>query len=214
MYLKRFFVFFIFLKISVLNVWGQYNLTQERYADGALKAQGRYTAQHERDSLWTFFYPDGKTSALLPYKNGMLHGKAQFYDFTGKLQAIEFWQNDIQQDSAWYYENGVLHKCGKLKDGVYDGQWHFYNAQKQLVRQGNYVKGLPDGQWTFWDDNGTLWQKGQFREGKERGWWQFFSEKGLLQHEGNYEDGKAVGKWKYYNKKGKFWKEDLPPQKP
>jgi antitoxin component YwqK of YwqJK toxin-antitoxin module len=208
---KYFSLFFVFL-LNITDSLAQ-NLVKEQYADGATKAQGKYTPEHLRDSTWLFFYPNGQQSAQISYKNGALHGQAKHFDFNGKLQAIEQWHNDLQEDTSWYYEEGVLQKYGKMQRGVYEGFWRFFNKNGLLVRHGTYENGLPSGFWEFWDDNGKLWQQGFYVAGKEDGHWKFYSEKGIIEREGDYAEGKPIGQWKYYNKKGKFVKEAAPPEK-
>lgn len=182
-------------------------LSQEFYANGAIKSTGKYD-DGIKDGLWKYYYPNGKLSARLNFEKGSLEGEQTYLSNMQGILAVENWKSDVQHDSSWYYyPNGKLEKKGRFGEGLYEGNWVFYYESGQLKRSGNYWQGLPEGEWTFYFENGQVNQKGILKEGKESGLWKYYNEEGNQTYEGEWRDGVKAGLWFYYKKgKKKKWK--------
>ncbi len=191
------YVFLLFLMMQLVSQG--YTQTQ---------ANSFKTGLSKEDSLSievkNIYYANGNLMVNELYLLGQLHGLITYYYDDGHRQAIEFWQEDLLQDSAFYfYPNGELEKKGKYLNGQYEGLWIYYYEHTGLIkRKGSYTEGFPNGLWEFWDENGEVLQKGNYLLGKEHGFWQFY-ENGQIVFEGNYDKGKRVGKWFKFSKRGK-----------
>lgn len=50
-----------------------------------------------------------------------------------------------------FYDNGTLQSAGKMKNGLPDGEWRFYDPNGKLNKYGYYVLGKRDGRWLSGD---------------------------------------------------------------
>lgn len=50
-----------------------------------------------------------------------------------------------------YYDNGTLQSYGKMKDGLPNGEWRYYDPVGKLNKYGNYVQGKRNGRWLSGD---------------------------------------------------------------
>ena len=78
------------------------------------------------------------------FKNGVMHGKWEFY-----------------------YKNGQLKRKGKMKNGVEEGLFEEFWDNGQLMYRGNYKNGKLDGVWVNFNEDGTVRDKftGTFENG-------------------------------------------------
>lgn len=50
-----------------------------------------------------------------------------------------------------YYDNGTLQSYGKMKDGLPEGEWRYYDPAGKLNKYGNYTQGKRNGRWLLGD---------------------------------------------------------------
>jgi len=50
-----------------------------------------------------------------------------------------------------YYDNGTLQSYGKMKDGLPQGEWRYYDPAGKLNKYGNYTQGKRNGRWLMGD---------------------------------------------------------------
>ncbi|XOV66022.1 MAG: hypothetical protein ACFHU9_10335 [Fluviicola sp.] len=50
-----------------------------------------------------------------------------------------------------YYDNGTLQSYGKMKDGLPEGEWRYYDPAGKLNKYGNYTQGKRNGRWLIGD---------------------------------------------------------------
>ena len=50
-----------------------------------------------------------------------------------------------------YYDNGTIQSSGKMKNGLPDGEWRFYDPNGKLNKYGAYVLGKRNGRWLSGD---------------------------------------------------------------
>jgi antitoxin component YwqK of YwqJK toxin-antitoxin module len=152
---------------------------------------------------WTYYYENGKTSAIEHFQDGVLHGTVEYFYNDGVRQGAEMWEHGLMEDSAKYFhKNGKLEKAGMYEHGQYAGEWKHYFANGKPERFMNYVNGLPEGPMKAFNEDGSLLQQGHYKNGKEDGDWKFYSATGDLEFTGSYREGKESGTW-YVYKKGK-----------
>lgn len=159
-----------------------------------------------REGVWEFFYPDGKLMAREHYEAGDLQGKAENFYPNGQRASLEFWKDDLQEDSAYYYHSsGVLHRKGRYESGVYQGVWFTWFANGKPEQRIAYVDGLPDGESQNWSEAGVLIETGHYRFGKKEGQFIFFDPKsGRITGISTYTADLPSGLWLYFNRREKI----------
>jgi len=50
-----------------------------------------------------------------------------------------------------FYDNGTLQSYGKMKNGLPDGEWRYYDPAGKLNKYGEYVQGKRNGRWLMGD---------------------------------------------------------------
>ncbi|MCR9170998.1 MAG: hypothetical protein NXI10_00785 [bacterium] len=50
-----------------------------------------------------------------------------------------------------YYDNGTLQSYGKMKNGLPEGEWRYYDPAGKLNKYGNYTMGKRNGRWLMGD---------------------------------------------------------------
>jgi len=197
---------FIYCQATSDSLW-----KKEYYQDGKLKAEGALVSGQKK-GLWKYYYPNQVLSAEEFYKEDLLDGKRKTFDFEGKLQTLENWVDGVEEDSSFsYYPNGIVHRKGAYRNGLYEGVWYTYYENGKLKNQGSYKQGNPEGFWMFWNEKGIKTHEGNFLNGKESGPWKIYnSKKGFLEFEGEYKDGKRVKTWKEFDSKGKIKRSFIP----
>ncbi|GAB5417372.1 MAG: hypothetical protein Crog4KO_29540 [Crocinitomicaceae bacterium] len=50
-----------------------------------------------------------------------------------------------------FYDNGTLQSYGKMKDGLPEGEWRYYDPAGKLNKYGTYIQGKRDGRWLSGD---------------------------------------------------------------
>ncbi|MCT1526451.1 toxin-antitoxin system YwqK family antitoxin [Sphingobacterium hotanense] len=112
---------------------------------------------------------------------------------------------------TWYRAQRITSTQGGYAGKLLDGDYRRYFPNKQLAKQGRYMKGLQHRKWTFWNENGKLSKEEHWKRGKLSGSVTQFDNEGSIQMDGHMKDGKWHGKvkkfaasdslasWLYYN---------------
>ena len=97
---------------------------------------------------------------------------------------------------------GQYRSKGKLINGVFDGNWNWWNQNGQKLKKANFKDGYPEGIQIWWYGNGqTRWVtnfQGGNLEGKQT-WWYINGQK---RSESNYIDGSKEGKNTWWDGNG------------
>src|SRR5690348_759670 len=75
----------------------------------AQKAVGN-TVDGKKEGAWTYYYDNGKVSAIEHFRNGVLDGTVEYFYSDGTKQGMEMWRNGSMEDSAKYF-----HKNGRVE---------------------------------------------------------------------------------------------------
>lgn len=89
-----------------------------------------------------------------------------------------------------------------VKEGVIDGEAHYYYASGNLMESGMYVKGIKDSKWTRYSESGTVMAVAFYNMGKKTGTWLVYDEKGNKRYEMNYLNGEKTGVWTNWDENG------------
>ncbi len=150
------------------------------YEDGLKVADGITLEDGVRDGSWTTYYKNGETKAEGTYENGIKTG---------------VWK--------YYHPNGQPEQTGKYDSkGRLTGEWLWYYASGNILREEIFIKGLADGPMTEYDEEGNIIARGEYIEGLEEGPWVY--QYGDFREEGNYSYGYRNGDWKYYDTTGRL----------
>ena len=110
-----------------------------------LLASGTY-AGINKDSIWKYYYSDGKIAAQYSYKMGAKDGRSFIYYPNGQILEELDWKNN-QKDGIWrqYYETGKKRmECrfeNNLRNGLQDKTWTYYDKYNKLIKTEEYVNG-------------------------------------------------------------------------
>ena len=139
-------------------------------------------------------------------KNDNQDNITKTYHENGQLQN-EGNMKDGKHEGLWksYHENGLLSGEVNFKDGKLEGLSKNYHENGQLQSEGNMKDGKHEGLWKSYHENGKLETEVNFKDGTFEGSFIFYNdETGKLEVEGNYKNGEREGKWKKYDKNGEF----------
>ncbi len=125
------------------------------YNSGKPSAEGWYLNQ-VKDSVWTYYSDfDGSVRIREPYQDGKLHGAAHFYYPDGRIsEELEWKQNE--KDGAWkqYYKNGAPRLSAQYENGLLQGPYEVYFSNNNIKIRGAYLANKSNGTWRYYDENG------------------------------------------------------------
>jgi len=134
--------------------------------DTSLLATGYYWGIN-KDSIWTYFYPNGTKAAEIAYKMGVENGRAKVYYQDGSLLEELDWVNG-QKDGLWrqFYPSGKKRLETKFINNQKNGPFIMYQENNAYDMKGTYKNGLRDGTWQFFDQSGKLQRTELYTMGK------------------------------------------------
>ena len=111
-------------------------------------------------------FPNGKTQALMAYKNGVMYGKGITYYPSGKVWSKGNYKNGIEDGiNIIYYENGnIEYEKNVSNNGRTVYEKHYYPSGK-LDFEATYQDGQLDGVVKKYGENGQVVQQGTFKNG-------------------------------------------------
>jgi len=115
------------------------------------------------------YYPGGKLSARLSYKDGIPHGK-----------------------HSVYLPNGMLFRESTFSEGDLHGSYKVFSISGKLLESGNYYEDERHGPFTYYHLNGKKYREGNYLLGHEDGAWDYYNEKGEYTETMVYENGEVV----------------------
>ncbi len=146
------------------------------------------------------YHENGKLSAVMPYKDGMLHGLCVWYYANGNpmLQA-EYSNNKVNGRQERFYENGVLQSVAWYKNNQLDSVMLHYNLNGRLVLEEYYVDDTLHGPYRRYYDDGSLFIDGAYHKGLMHSSWIFYSADGQVAAKGEFAMGNGTQKAWYPN---------------
>ena len=112
-----------FLLVSVLSFSAERKVQVEQVFKNAntdiVYVQGEETPY---TGIIEIKFPNGKTQALMAYKNGVMHGKGITYYPSGKVLSKGNYKNGVEDGiNIIYYENGNMRSDENFIDGIPQG---------------------------------------------------------------------------------------------
>lgn len=161
----------------------QYGKAETFGEDGKLTAKGFYI-ETAKDSLWSYFSPQGVLYSTENYKNGLKHGI-----------------------SAYYYKDGSMAQEIEWKDDAKDGIWNKYHENGQLKMKSAHKDDRMEGEYIIYSPNGKMEVKGLFTNGLENGTWLVYTPAGKVDYKIDYKDGKTLNTGMFDEKQRKIFEE-------
>jgi antitoxin component YwqK of YwqJK toxin-antitoxin module len=108
----------------------KYGHYYETNYSGVVQEEGYYKWGH-MDSLWLYYYPDGKIARLETWLYGRKHGLFASWFPSGRLRTeCNYWNNDfLMGDYCSWYENGVLEMDKRYQFDNSYGQEIYYDQK-------------------------------------------------------------------------------------
>lgn len=97
-------------KRTVLNqdeIW----VVKDYYLNDSIRMTGNFLDKKltQKSDTFNYYYPNGKLSSVVVYKNDLKHGSAKFYDITGNLSRLANYSTDQPTGKwIWYNEDGSI----------------------------------------------------------------------------------------------------------
>jgi antitoxin component YwqK of YwqJK toxin-antitoxin module len=126
------------------------------YENGKRSAEGLYMNQ-VKDSVWTYYSEyDGSLRIRESYRDGKLDGITRSYYPGGKVSEEVEWKQGVKEGS-WkqYYENGVTRLSGNYKNNLLNGAYEVYFSNSSIMIRGTYFDNKSNGTWHYYDDAGN-----------------------------------------------------------
>ncbi len=138
-----------------------------------------YYSQNKKDSVWTYYFPNGKISRIVPFKNGkengqdksfredgsvawdntyvngQLTGTSTYYNSAGKVEIRFFYENGNKIKKEEFYSNGNLKSEDNYKDGLYHGKNSEYFESGKIKKIFFYDLDKLK-RWTWYDEDGKI----------------------------------------------------------
>lgn len=125
-------------------------------------------------------FANGNTKSIANYRNGVTHGKFQ-----------------------WFFPEGTIETEGEIFNGDRHGVWVWKNPNGTIDTRGEYNYGNQIGVWVYNDVLGRKESEGAFNANGERtGEWKYYHSNGKISLKRNYQDGKIEGKAEYFDDLG------------
>lgn len=125
--------------------------------DGKKAAAGNYSAPNQKDSIWTYYRPDGSVLSREHYALGAPTGLWVSFHPNGKIADETRYANGVREGAfASYTEEGKPRMRGTYKQGSLDGWLESFDSNGNLKFKGTYSKGLKTGTWTYFEDGRTV----------------------------------------------------------
>lgn len=134
---------------------------------GERKAMG-YFYNHQKDSLWQFFYNDSIVISEINYKKGVKNGPERvfnLYDYPNLIME-KFWKNG-KLDSTYtiLYPNGQPKFIAHYKNNLRQGDYAAFDETGKAVAMGKYENDLKVGEWKYWDSKNKKYVKMKYING-------------------------------------------------
>jgi antitoxin component YwqK of YwqJK toxin-antitoxin module len=188
------------------NYWAnqRHSWFAEYYENSLPRLKGFYHS-NQKDSIWQYFYEDGKLKSEVKYKKGILEGIISFYTPKGE-QTVKNGFGYIVN----YHDNNMKKSEGKVENGLEHGLWTYYFPNGKKSSEGHYINGERTGTWYEWYENGNLKSEINTQSGMNI----YYTYDGKKEMEGKMIDGKREETWTYWYPSGQIrsinnYKEDL-----
>ena len=104
-------------------------------------------------------------------------------------------------DTPYTGEVGDIFENGKLRDGLKEGFWRWYDGDGSLMEKEHFRKGKLHGRSEYYYDTGMFIKT--YKDGKLDGPWEMYYDSGELEQLRIWKDNTIVY-WEFYDRNGKL----------
>jgi len=105
---------------------------------------------------WQYYHENGQLKKLVPYQNGLIHGRVLKFDENGGLiEEMDYVKGIAHGQQLFYFPSGALKSKRTYVKGELNGLEDGYFETQTSRYRGNWKKGLKDGVWTTILNEGT-----------------------------------------------------------
>lgn len=149
------------------------------YSDGVTKTKVKHVGNGK--AYATHFYPNNAKQSEGIYLNQKKDSVWSFYGPNGKIVSKESYKNDLKNGEAVnYYQNGNISLVAEYKGDRKHGLEVTFAENKAKLSERNYANGAFHGPFAVYDIKGNPVFEGTFENGKEVGEWKEYSKGGVL----------------------------------
>ena len=125
------------------------------YNNGELAAEGSYNNRLKQGEWKYYSFYDRTLTHSENYEKGQKHGVSTVYYPNGKVSQTILFKND-EKDGVWaqYFETGRLYLKGMFREGKLNGGYIQYHPNGITHIQGIYADDKRDGEWVLYDEKG------------------------------------------------------------
>ncbi|KGL62697.1 tetratricopeptide repeat protein [Polaribacter sp. Hel1_85] len=191
------------------------------------KIQGEYNFENDLEvGVSKKFYDNGVKKATIEYYEGKKHGKHEFYDSSGKLQLIRFYNHGeiigysyldkngteiamtpLDKESGKieaFFDNGKPSKTMEYQFGDFINNYKSYFYSGVLMEEINYLDGNFHGVRKEYFENGNLKKETNYFQGEKQGKQIVYFENGNKKEEFNFANDVKHGMSFFYDEAGKL----------
>jgi antitoxin component YwqK of YwqJK toxin-antitoxin module len=187
-----------------------HQLQSSLYKNDTLVAMGHINEMGLKDSLWTFFYPNGKIESRGNFELNERAGRWLFYFESGQIEQKGSFLNNVPHGEwLWYHPSGVLRRHEEFYKGKRQSVLSEYNESGELVIETYFAYNEKQGEQYYFV--GDHLERGDMQNGLREGQWIYSYKNGKKEFKGRYKDGLPEGKHIFWYENGK--RRDLYPYK-
>jgi len=199
---KRTFVFRILpATLFALMLAGCSKTEKEYYPDGTIKSE--VTMRHgKKNGSATYYFPNGNKELEMNYSDNQLDGVYEKFDIeSNRLESTEYAGGKKNGKSATFYTNGKTATVAFFENDIISGEYREYHPNGQLKVKGQYTDGLYDGDWEYYEADGIRVGYAHFNKGNgQQVALHYGSQKKRIVI--NFEDNEKNGEEIWYNRDG------------
>lgn len=192
--------------------------SQMFFTSGKLMAEGKYSGENIKDSVWKYYNEDQKLLKIECYLKGKKDGNWKVYADDGSLARDENWKNGVQDGPVKeWYEKDKLKMEGTYLKGVLEGKVAYYYPDGLVSASGTYKNGKKDGGWKYMMPGGKSGSQELYKNGvmvksqRDNGEFEdHYPKNNILKAVTTYKGGKKNGPFVEYYEVGEWKKEVVP----
>lgn len=170
------------------------------YENGCIQAV-RSHIQGAESGTWSYYYDSTQVLAWeMNYYLGEKHGKHVFFKPNGDTTKLEYYKNGLLDGvRKQYFKGSKVFKEISYSAGLMDGPFKMYNNQGVIIEESNYKANKKHGIQKYFYDDGVLLRTENWESGIKSGEFKMFYYQGHLQTLETYnKKGQKDGKFEEY----------------
>jgi antitoxin component YwqK of YwqJK toxin-antitoxin module len=195
---------------------GRTSYAEHLHPNGRPMAAGKYVGQ-VKDSVWTYYTPEGAVKQVEHYNVGRLHGERLTYHPNGQLAERTHFKGGRREGAhETWYGTGNKHVEATYVADQLDGRYTLYHPNGRKEAEGQYVKGRKEGTWVHFLADGKPHVTRVHKEGRltterrDNGTFTEFWDGERVRSETTWKNGKREGPFTEYHNNGQWVLRKVP----